>query len=75
MSDARDPAKARFVVIQLARLVGVLLVLFGVMLQDGRIAALRDVPPFIGYLLIAAGLLDVFIMPLVLSRRWRSPRN
>ena len=67
-----DPAKGRFVMIQLARLIGVFMVLFGILLQDGRIVALREVPRAVGFVLIAIGLLDVFVMPVILARRWRS---
>lgn len=74
-SPSPDPARGRFVVIQLARLLGVLTVLLGIMMQDGRIPALRDVPPLAGYLLIVVGLADVFIMPVILARRWRSPKE
>lgn len=72
---APDPAKGRFVIIQLARLVGVFLVLFGVLLQAGRIAALAAVPRETGYALIVIGMIDVFVMPVYLARRWRSPKE
>jgi hypothetical protein len=70
-----DPAKARFAVIQLARLFGVVLVLLGVLIQAGRIAALAWVPQWAGYVLIAVGLVDTFVMPTLLARRWRSPKE
>ena len=69
-----DPAQGRFIVIQLVRLAGVAMVLIGVLLQAGRIEALRGVPVEVGYVLIVIGMLDVFVMPQVLARRWRSPR-
>lgn len=68
-----DPAKGRFVVIQLARLAGVFMVLLGVLLQDHRVEALREVPAAAGYVLIVVGMLDVFVMPLILARKWRTP--
>ena len=70
-----DPAKGRFVMIQLARMAGVFLVLFGVLLQAGRITALSAVPREAGYALIAIGMIDVFVMPVYLARRWRSPHK
>lgn len=72
---APDPARGRFVVIQLTRLLGVMLVLFGVLLQGGRIESLHEVPKWVGYLLMVVGLVDVFVMPMVLARRWRSPKE
>lgn len=70
-----DPAKARFAVIQLSRLFGVVLVLLGVLIQAGRIEALAWVPAWFGYVLIAVGLVDTFLMPMLLARRWRSPKE
>lgn len=76
MNDpAPDPARARFAAIQLVRLVGVVLVLLGVLVQAGRIEALAWVPRWAGYVLIAAGLADTFVMPMLLARRWRSPKE
>ena len=78
-SDPRDtqpdPARGRFAMMQVARLVGVFLVLFGILLQDGRIALLRDAPRFVGYLPMIAGMAIVFVMPVYLARRWRSPKE
>lgn len=69
------PARGRFVLMQLARLLGVFLVLFGILLQDGRIAPLRDVPRVVGYVPMIAGMVIVFLMPVYLARRWRSPKQ
>lgn len=73
--NSGDPAAARFVMIQLTRLIGVFLVLFGVLIQAGRVEALAGVPRWVGYVLIVIGLADTFVMPLVLARRWRSPKE
>ena len=66
-----DVARARWLTIGVARLAGVAMVLVGML-------GLRDVfefPDAAGYLLIAVGLLDVFLVPLALARKWRSPRE
>jgi hypothetical protein len=70
-----DPARGRFIVMQLVRLSGVVLVLFGVLLQAGRIEALRDVPVAAAYVLIVIGLVEVFALPLILARHWRTPKE
>ena len=80
MSDRdRDPAPdsagARFAIIQLARFSGVALVLLGLAIQSGRVAALDGVPAAVGYVFIAVGLIDVFVAPALLARRWRTPRE
>ena len=73
--NARDPAAARFAIIQIVRLSGVALVLLGLAIQSGRVAALSEIPAMVGYVLIAVGLIDTFVAPAVLARRWRTPRG
>jgi len=70
-----DPAAARFMIIQIVRLSGVALVLLGLAIQSGRVAALDGIPAVVGYVLIAVGLIDTFVAPAVLARRWRTPRE
>lgn len=65
-----DPAKARFATIQLVRLFGVACVIAGMAIGANNLAA----PLWLGYLLIANGLVDVFVIPKILARKWRSPR-
>ena len=64
-----DPAKARFLVINLVRLTGVAMILVGVLATQKRI----ELPDAAAYLLIVLGLLEVFVFPRLLARRWRSP--
>lgn len=71
---ARDPAITRFAVIQAVRLVGAVLVLIGVLTLSRRIPALADVPEAASYAIIAVGLADFFALPVLLARRWKSPR-
>ena len=76
MSDRDpDPAAARFAIIQIVRFSGVALVLLGLAIQSGRVAALDGVPAAVGYAVIAAGLIDVFVAPALLVRRWRTPKE
>ena len=70
-----DPAAARFAIIQLVRFSGVALVMLGLAIQSGRVAALSDIPAVVGYAFIAAGLIDVFVAPALLVRRWRTPKE
>ena len=73
--SANDPAAARFMIIQIARFSGVALVLLGLAIQSGRVAALEGIPAVVGYVLIAVGLIDTFVAPAMLARRWRTPRE
>lgn len=50
--------------------IGVVLVLLGLMVTEGRF----DLPYWSGVVLLAAGFAGAFVAPRVLSRRWRSPR-
>lgn len=68
----RDPAAARFAVLQMVRLSGALLALGGVLILTGKVAWLPKLPEAAGYVLIAAGLIDFFVAPLFLARRWKS---
>ena len=65
----KDPAKARFLAIGLIRFSGALLVLVGLLITERRI----DLPWALGVVLTLVGFFDVFVMPKVLARRWRSP--
>lgn len=74
MTTDRDPAVARFAVLQAVRLTGAMLVLLGVLALSQRIPALAGIPEIAGYVIIAVGLADFFVIPLLLARRWKSPR-
>ena len=69
--DDEAQARNRYFVIQLMRILGVALVLVGILVVRGKIA----IEPVAGYAFIAIGLADVFVMPLVLARKWRTPRE
>ena len=66
---APDPAKSRFIAIQLIRLTGVGMVMLGIAIMVGKV----DLPRVSGYLLAAIGLFDAMAMPTILARRWRTP--
>ena len=60
--------KARFLTIQAVRLSGVALAVLGALVL-GQILPL---PEFVGYIFLALGAVDVFILPIFLAKRWRS---
>ncbi|MXO58107.1 hypothetical protein GRI89_00915 [Altererythrobacter salegens] len=65
-----DVARKRWLAIQAVRLGGGVMVVFA-------LAALRGVVPFpeiAAYVMLVVGLLDVFLVPTLLARKWRSPR-
>lgn len=65
----QDPAKGRFIVMQLVRLSGVALVMFGLAITVGR----TDLPAPLGIVMVLIGLFEVLALPIILSRRWKSP--
>ena len=67
-----DPAASRFVAMNVTRLLGAAFVIVGMLLATGRI--LPQIPHWVGYILIANGLVDIFIIPAVMARKWRTPR-
>ena len=74
MSGAeRDPAAARWLAIQLVRAVGVAFVLVGLLQTAGKFAPFADLPRWLGYVLVAIGFVDVFVVTRLMARRWRSP--
>ena len=73
MSDnpaPRDPAVPRYFAIQVLRLSGALMVAAGLAVLTGRL----DLPRAAGVVLVLAGLFDFAVVPVLLARRWRSPR-
>jgi len=66
---SEDVARGRWLAINAVRLGGVVMVIVGILGLRG----VFDYPALAGYVLIGVGLLDVFLVPLLLARKWRSP--
>lgn len=67
-SSGSDPAKARFYFIAAHRVVGAVLVILGMLAMQGAL----DWGEGVGKVLAIVGLIDFFLIPLVLARMWRS---
>lgn len=65
-----DIAKGRFIALNIVRLLGVTLALLGLAIIAGKIAVPREV----GYVFFVVGLLDALIVPIILTRKWKTPR-
>ncbi len=64
-----DLARNRYLAISFTRIAGVAMVILGLLVTQRAI----EWPMEVGYVLVAVGIVDVFVAPLVLARRWRSP--
>lgn len=65
-------AKKRFIVINVMRVFGVIMVIAGMAVFRGGIG----LPEWTGYLLIALGMFEAFVAPTLMARAWSSnPRN
>ena len=62
-------ARARFFVIASTRLIGAAIVFAGLVGLAGKL----PIPDIAAYGFIAFGLFDVFVVPQVLARKWRTP--
>ena len=71
MTEDEARARSRFMVIQIVRLTGLGLFLFGLLAIAGRV----ELPVAAGYVLAVAGMLEMLVVPLILSRKWKSPRQ
>jgi hypothetical protein len=67
--DARD--RQRFVIMNVARLGGLALVLLGIAITQG----VFDLPFALGAALAVIGVVDFFVLPVVLARAWSRPKK
>ncbi|MBS0474917.1 MAG: hypothetical protein JSR28_07180 [Proteobacteria bacterium] len=64
-----DPARQRFIALQLMRLSGAVFALLGLLIVARRV----DMPIAAGYAFLVVGFVDLFVVPLLLAKRWKSP--
>lgn len=63
-----EQAKRRFLAIQLVRLIGIVMAVFGVVTMAGK----TGLPVEAGYVLFAVGFADAILAPMLLAKRWKS---
>lgn len=66
-----EQARNRFMIINAVRMSGAAMVLIAMLIIGGKIPA----PEFVGYILIAIGLFDVFFVPVFLARKWSTKKR
>ena len=66
---SEEVARGRWLAINATRIAGVVMVVVGILgLQD-----VFEYPAFAGWILVGVGLLDIFVIPRIMARKWRSP--
>lgn len=69
MTDPKpDPAQARFMVLTMVRLMAAVQVVLGVVIIGGKLG----LPYVVGAALVLTGVLEFFLVPRLLARRWKS---
>jgi hypothetical protein len=68
-----DEARKRWLVIQLMRVGGVAFAILGIMMARDVVNIGGDDNRLVGYAFIVIGLLDAFVVPQYLARKWRTP--
>ena len=66
-----EEARNRWLVISALRVAGVAMVLVGLLIVRQVIPE----PAWAGYTILAVGLADVFWVPIMLARKWSSPKE
>lgn len=70
-----DTARNRWAMIQLMRMFGFGLVILGILMARDVVDLAGESNHLLGYLFIVIGLLDGFLMPIFLARKWSSRRQ
>jgi hypothetical protein len=65
-----DPAQNRWMVLNLLRVTGVILMVVGAIVWKQGMAGFQD--ETIGKLILSAGLFEALVIPAMLRRKWRS---
>jgi hypothetical protein len=66
-------ARNRWMIIQLMRAMGFAFAILGILMTQDAVNIAGEVNRQVGYGFIVIGLLDGFLMPNVLARKWRTP--
>ena len=64
-------ARNRFMIISMTRLIGAVAIMLGILVLTSTLAW----PHIAGYALLAIGLIDTFIIPPFLAKKWGSKRG
>lgn len=66
--DHETQAKQRFIILNIMRFSGAVIVIMGLAISAGRL--FPDFPPLLGYLFIVLGMFEFFLFPILLKKSW-----
>ena len=66
---SEEVARGRWMAINAIRIAGVVMVVVGILGLQG----VFEFPEMLGYVLVVVGIVDIFVVPQVLARKWRTP--
>ena len=70
--EEETKAQQRFLVLNLVRLVGAIMLVIGLaVIANGTFG----LPSAAGYVLFLIGMLEFMLVPLLLAKRWKSPKD
>jgi hypothetical protein len=70
--EPEEQARQRWMVIQMMRIMGFSLVILGLLMVRDVVDLAGEVNHLTGYGFVVIGLLDGFLMPIYLARKWSS---
>jgi hypothetical protein len=70
--DYEAQAKLRFFIIGFVRLMGAMLIAFGLAIIA---RGFLDIPKPAGFVFFGFGLFEFMVLPVILSRKWKSPTD
>ena len=68
--ENEDQARNRWMIIQLMRTMGFAFVILGILMTRDVVDLAGESNHLVGYIFIVVGLLDGFLMPTFLARKW-----
>ncbi len=71
--ESGNEAFGRWMVIQVMRVAGVAFAVLGLLMTQDAVVIAGEHNRVVGYAFVVIGMLDAFVMPIVLARKWRSP--
>jgi len=70
--ENQDQARQRWMVMQIMRIMGYAMVILGILMVRDAVDIAGEQNHLVGYAFVVIGLLDGFLMPIFLAKKWSS---